>query len=81
LSCSGDTTVRVHRAGDGGNTRNFGGAEKFMFAVAASDDGKLIAAAGQDGILRLWNGQNNQPLFTLEPPPEAKPSTEKQAAK
>jgi WD40 repeat protein len=73
LSCGGDKTVRFHQGDNGNNFRNFAGATDFMFAAAASRDEKVVVAAGQDGILRVWNGTNAQVIKTFEPPkpPEA----------
>ena len=68
LSCGGDKTVRYHRTSNGQNFRNFGGSTDYQYASAVSRDGKLVLAAGNDGILRLWNGTNGQAIATLEPP-------------
>jgi WD40 repeat protein len=53
VSCGGDKTVRFHTADNGNNFRNFAGSTDFMFAAAASDDEKIVVAAGQDGVLRI----------------------------
>ncbi|GIX05566.1 MAG: hypothetical protein KatS3mg114_1435 [Planctomycetaceae bacterium] len=75
VSGSGDKSVKFHRAGDGGNYRTFGGANDYIHATAASRDETLVVAGGEDGVLRIWNGQNGQLLFSFEPPkpPMAQP--------
>ena len=78
ISCGGDATVRFHQADNGGNFRNFGGATDYMYSVAASADEKLVAAGGEDGILRVWNGTNAQLVISFEPP--ALPGATQQAA-
>jgi WD40 repeat protein len=66
-TCSGDQTVRFWNI-NGGNTRNFGGSADFLYALAVSSDGALIAAGGQEGIVRTYNGTNGQLLRSLLPP-------------
>jgi WD40 repeat protein len=78
VSCSGDKSVKFHRANDGGNYRGFGGATDFVYAVAALRDESLVVAGGEDGVLRVWNGTNAQVLFNFEPP---KPADNQQAAR
>ncbi|MFN0055936.1 MAG: c-type cytochrome domain-containing protein [Planctomycetales bacterium] len=76
VSCGGDKTVRFHQADNGNNFRNFAGATDFMFSAAGSDDEKVVVAAGQDGVLRIWNGTNAQVIKLFEPP---KPPENQQA--
>jgi len=71
-TCSGDQTVRFWNI-NGGNTRNFGGSTDFLYALAVSADGQLVAAGGQEGIVRLYNGANGQLLQSLLPP-DAQPA-------
>lgn len=68
VSCGGDKTVRFHTADNGSNFRNFGGAVDFMFAAAASERETIVVAAGQDGVVRVWNGANGQVIKTFDPP-------------
>jgi WD40 repeat protein len=58
---SGDNQVRLVRD-NGEKVRAFEGATDFMNAVAATPDGRMIVAGGQDGILRVWNGHDGKPL-------------------
>jgi WD40 repeat protein len=71
-TCSGDQTVRFWNI-NGGNTRNFGGSADFLYALSVSADGALVAAGGQEGIVRLYNGGNGQLLKSLLPP-DAQPA-------
>jgi WD40 repeat protein len=66
-TCSGDQTVRFWNV-NGGNTRNFGGNADFLYAIGVSPDGALVAAGGQEGVVRLYNGMNGQLLKSLLPP-------------
>lgn len=68
ISCSGDKTVKMHRSNDGANFRTFAGPADFVYAVAATRDEGIVAAGGEDGIFRIWNGTNAQELFKFEPP-------------
>ncbi len=71
-TCSGDQTVRFWDI-NGGNTRNFGGSADFLYALAVSPDGALVAAGGQEGIVRVYNGTDGQLLKSLLPP-DAQPA-------
>lgn len=66
-SC-GDAWVRLWNVDAGSHLRNFGGASDYIHAVVASGDGTLVAAGGQDGVVRLYNGGNGQILHSLVPP-------------
>lgn len=72
-TCSGDQTVRFWNI-NGGNTRNFGGNTDFLYALSVSPDGALVAAGGQEGVVRVYNGTNGQLLKSLLPP-DAQPAT------
>jgi WD40 repeat protein len=68
ISGSGDKTVKMHRSNDGGNYRTFAGPTDFVYAVAVTRDESIVAAGGEDGIFRIWNGTNAQELFKFEAP-------------
>ena len=61
-------------------SRPFAGASDFMYAGAATPDGKVVIAGGQDGILRLWNGATGTSIATFEPPKPPTPEPQKTAA-
>jgi WD40 repeat protein len=67
-TCSGDQTVKFWNVDNGGNTRNFGGNTDFLYAVGVSPDGAVVAAGGEEGIVRLYNGTNGQLVKELLPP-------------
>jgi len=48
--------------------RQFAGATDFLYAISASPDGKLVVAGGEDGVARLYNGDNAQLIKALLPP-------------
>jgi WD40 repeat protein len=68
ITASGDQTVRMWNVDNGGNTRNFGGSNDFLYAVGISGDGTIVAAGGEEGIVRLYNGANGQLVKSLLPP-------------
>jgi WD40 repeat protein len=81
VSSSGDKTVRLHRALDGDNYRTLEGGTDFMYSAAATRDGSIIVAGGEDGILRVWNGKTGKSLFVFAPPKEQRPSAQANAGK
>jgi WD40 repeat protein len=67
LVAGGANIVRLMNAANGGNVRDFPGIADYMVSAAASFDGKVIAAGGQDSVFRLWDA-NGQPWATFAPP-------------
>jgi WD40 repeat protein len=72
LTVSGDATVRMWNADNGGNVRQYAGATDFLYSVSASTDGTVVAAGGEEGILRVYNGANGT-LLKAALPPDAEP--------
>ncbi|HET6328312.1 MAG TPA: hypothetical protein VFG04_26760, partial [Planctomycetaceae bacterium] len=81
LSTSGDKTARLHHAIDGDNYRTLDGSSDYLYAAAATPDESLIAAGGEDGILRLWNGTTGKSVATFGPPKSGRDATQANAAK
>lgn len=79
LATGGDGKVRLINE-SGGDARTFAGATDFMYAGAATPDGKVVIAGGQDGILRVWNGATGTSIATFEPPKAQTPEPQKTAA-
>jgi hypothetical protein len=67
-TCSGDTQVRFWNVDNGGNVRNFQGNTDFLYALGVSTDGTIVAAGGEEGVVRLYDGNNGQVKKTLLPP-------------
>ena len=72
LTAGGDATVRLWNAENGGTVRQFGENKDFVYAVAASPDGAVVAAGGEEGVVRLYNGQNGQLVKAMLPPEAGK---------
>jgi WD40 repeat protein len=70
LTTSGDATVKMWNVENGNSQRTFSGASDFLFAVSASQDGKLVAAGGEEGVLRIYNGENGSLIKAAYPPGE-----------
>lgn len=75
-TCSGDQQVRFWNT-QGGNVRNFPAGEDYLFCVAVSPDGTVVAAGGQEGVVRLYNGASGALVKTLLPPEAEKPAAPK----
>ena len=56
LTCSGDTTARIWNIDGGNQVRSLTGATDFLYSVAASPDGAIVATAGEEGVVRLYGG-------------------------
>ena len=67
LTAGGDNAVKRFNT-NGGNTGNFAGATDFVYGIAASPDGAIVATGGEEGIVRVYNGANATLLRTLLPP-------------
>ena len=75
VSCGGDKTVRLYTASNGNNFRTLSGMPDYVYDCTASRDQKLIMAAGEDGVIHVWDGQNGKSLMTFEPPALAEDRT------
>lgn len=69
VTACGDRSVSIKRTDNGGQVRNLAGNTDFVYAVAVSADGKRIAAAGEDSIVRVWN-EAGQLQAEFAPPAE-----------
>jgi WD40 repeat protein len=68
VTCGGDQTVKFWNVDNGVNTRNLTGNTDFLYAVGVSPDGTVVAAGGEDGIVRLYTNNSNTPTKNLLPP-------------
>jgi WD40 repeat protein len=63
-SCSGDTTVQVWDASDGGNVFTYQGHSDFVYAVAWFPDGTRIASSSKDKTVQVWDASEGGHVFT-----------------
>lgn len=79
VACSGDQRVGFHRTSNGQRYRNFSGAGDYEYAAAAArsasavvsnvnSEATVVVAGGEDGVLRVWSGNNARSIKTFEPP-------------
>jgi WD40 repeat protein len=66
ITCSGDQAVRKFRT-DGNNAGNYGGGTDYLYAIGVSPDGSVVAAGGQEGVVRVYDAAGKL-LKTLAPP-------------
>ncbi|MCA9051609.1 MAG: hypothetical protein KDA89_22880, partial [Planctomycetaceae bacterium] len=67
VSCSGDKRVFRHKAANGGTVREFKGCPDYVYSSATTLDGSIVAAGGEDGVLRIWNGADAKEIVTFPP--------------
>lgn len=74
LTCSGDSQVKVWNVDNGNSTKNYPAGSDYLYAVGVSSDGNIVATGGEEGVVRLFNGQTGALLKTLQPntPPATK---------
>lgn len=66
-TCGGDAQVKFFNTG-GGTVRTFGQNNDFVYAISVTPDGALVAAGGQEGVVRVYNGTNPGQVRALMPP-------------
>ena len=67
-TCGGDGVVKFWNVDTGNAARNFPPGNDFYYALSVSADGNLVAAGGEEGIVRVYNGANGQLLRALPLP-------------
>jgi len=67
VTSSGDNKVRLVSV-DGKEVRSFADVADFMQSAAVSADGKVVAAGGQDSVLRVWNAADGGKVAAFSPP-------------
>ncbi len=63
-SASGDGTVQVWNAGNGGNVLTYRGHSSDVLAVAWSPDGREIASGSLDATVQVWNASTGATILT-----------------
>ncbi len=66
LASAGDGQLRLVRE-TGETVRSFAGASDYLYSAAATPDGKIVLAGGQDGVLRVWDGRDGKPIAEFAP--------------
>ena len=64
---SGDHNLTLLSTENGNHEKSYGGANDFLYSLGVTPDGTLVAAGGQDGVLRVWNVENAQVVRSFEP--------------
>jgi hypothetical protein len=67
-TCGGDGVVKFWSVDSGTAARNFPAAGDYYYAVSVSADGTLVAAGGEEGVVRVYNGANGQLIRALPLP-------------
>lgn len=70
LVTSGDGQVRIVND-KGESVRSFAGAQAFIYSAAATPDGRVVVAGGEEGKVFVWNGVTGQRLATFEATPDS----------
>jgi WD40 repeat protein len=69
IATSAEGKVSVIRSGSNiSQATALSGATKFVHASDVTPDGKLVAAGGQDGILRIWTIKDKKLIREFKPP-------------
>ena len=53
-TCGADATVRLYNAKTGAAVKTLAGFNDYVFAVALSPDGQLVAGGSNKGEVRIW---------------------------
>ncbi len=72
LTSSADNTVKKWNvdAANAAPPGNFAGGTDCMYAVAVSPDGAVVASGGEEGVIRMYDGNKGQLIKALVPPGE-----------
>jgi len=68
VTAAGDGVVRTWNAENGGMGRTYNDAKGALDAVAVSRDGALVAAGGEEGVVRLYTAADGKLVKALVPP-------------
>ena len=57
------------------------GGKDYLYAVAISDDGKIVAIGGEEGTIRIFNGTSGALVKAVTPPEDEKKEEKKEIKK
>src|SRR5204862_7935445 len=67
VTCAGDGTVRLWDAETGNGVRMLGTGGDFLFALAVRADGSAVAVGGDEGVVRVYDGNSGRLVRELAP--------------
>lgn len=67
LTCSGDKTLRLWNADSGSSVKTFPVSDDFLYALASSVDGTLVATGGESGLIYVYNNTTGLLVRKLGP--------------
>ena len=65
VASSGDSTIAVYGL-DGKRRRSMSESSDFVLTESVTSDGRLVAAGGQKGLLRIWDVATGKVLMTVD---------------
>ena len=77
VTAAGDAGAKLWNAESSQSTKSYSGSNDFLYAVAVSDDGKIVVTGGEDGIVRLYNSDGKLVKALLPPGVETPPTEPK----
>ncbi len=80
LACSADKSISVFSV-KGGQTRKFQGHNDWVYTLAISRDGTVVASGSWDGEIRLWHLADGKALGTVIAAPGYKPRARNTASR
>jgi WD40 repeat protein len=70
LAAAGDHQVRLLNS-KGEELKSFNGSADFLYALAATPDGKVVMAGGEASVLWIWNGATGELVDQVTAPQES----------
>jgi WD40 repeat protein len=67
LTAAGDGALRTWNVDSGGAGRTYTDAKDFLYTVAVSADGTLVASGGEEGIVRLYTTADGKLIKAMTP--------------
>ncbi len=67
ITCSGDKSLKIWNVDNGGAVKTFTNPDDFLYALASSVDGAIVASGGEAGIVYIYNNTTGQLVKKLGP--------------